>query len=256
MQDLYRQYRDRASFLTIYVKEAHPTDEWQMDSNEEEGVCYPQPVTLDDRVAIARDFVESCAYEIPIAIDPPDNPANELYAGWPERFYIVDETGTIAYKGKTGPFGYYPEEVAAWLVKRFPPAVALPSEVSAERIAKEPLSVRAVEYADSHERWRITIDPSSRATIGRGSSSRSFQLDPDDALALRRAIAEEGFFSWKEASCLPSVEGRTRSIVIGLGDTSKVVTLYSVYVYEGEDSTSVKRFEKLWEQLRGLDPGP
>jgi len=89
-----------------------------MDSNEEEGVCYPQPITLDDRVAIARDFVESCAYEIPIAIDPPANPANEVYAGWPERFYIVDEHGLIAYKGKTGPFGFEPDEVDAWLAAR------------------------------------------------------------------------------------------------------------------------------------------
>jgi hypothetical protein len=32
----------------------------------------------------------------------------------------VDESGTIVYKGKPGPFGYHPEEVEAWLSKRFP----------------------------------------------------------------------------------------------------------------------------------------
>jgi hypothetical protein len=47
------------------------------------------------------------------------NPADGIYAGWPERLYIVDEHGIIAYKGKTGPFGYHPEEVEAWLAKRF-----------------------------------------------------------------------------------------------------------------------------------------
>jgi hypothetical protein len=51
-------------------------------------------------------------------VDPISNPANELYAGWPERFYIIDETGRIAYKGEPGPFGYKPEQVEEWLAKR------------------------------------------------------------------------------------------------------------------------------------------
>jgi hypothetical protein len=49
-----------------------------------------------------------------------DNRANALYAGWPERFYIVDEKGTVAFKGKPGPSGFHPEEVEGWLAKRFP----------------------------------------------------------------------------------------------------------------------------------------
>jgi hypothetical protein len=49
-----------------------------------------------------------------------ENDANPLYAGWPERFYIVDERGIIVYKGKPGPFGYHPEEVESRLARRFP----------------------------------------------------------------------------------------------------------------------------------------
>jgi type I thyroxine 5'-deiodinase len=119
---MYRRYGDRARFLTIYIKEAHPEDEWQMTANEKEDVCYPQPKTLEQRVRIAKDFVRRFHYEIPLAVDRMDNRADQLYAGWPERFYIVDEQGAIAYKGKTGPFGYHPEEVEAWLAKRFPPS--------------------------------------------------------------------------------------------------------------------------------------
>lgn len=114
-----RRYRDRANFLTLYIKEAHPEDEWQMDANEKEDVCYPQPKTLAARVAIANDFSERFHYEVPLAVDPMDNRANEAYAGWPERFYIVDERGTIVFKGKPGPFGFKPEEVESWLAKRF-----------------------------------------------------------------------------------------------------------------------------------------
>lgn len=103
------------SFLTVYIKEAHPLDEWQMDSNEKDNVCYPQPKSTADRVRIANDFVKRFHYEIPIAVDPIDNLANAAYAGWPERLYVLDEQGVIVYKGKPGPFGYHPEEVADWL---------------------------------------------------------------------------------------------------------------------------------------------
>ena len=95
-----------------------------MDSNakDRDNVCYKQPMTTAERVAIANDFVKRFHFEIPLAVDPIENPANALYAGWPERFYIVDEKGVIAFKGKTGPFGYHPEEVEAWLASRFPSA--------------------------------------------------------------------------------------------------------------------------------------
>lgn len=113
-------YGGRAEFLTVYIKEAHPEDEWQMDSNEEEGVCYPQPKTMAQRLAIANDFATRYRYPLPLAVDGIENTAERLYAGWPERFYIIDEQGLIAYKGEPGPFGFHPEEVEAWLAQRFP----------------------------------------------------------------------------------------------------------------------------------------
>jgi len=119
VQALYRKYGDRAHFLTVYIKEAHPEDEWQMDANEKESVCYPQPKTTAERVAIAGDFVKRFHWEVPLSVDPIENPANAAYAGWPERFYVVDEKGVIVYKGKPGPFGYHPEEVQEWLASRF-----------------------------------------------------------------------------------------------------------------------------------------
>ena len=110
-----RTYGDRADFVTIYIKEAHPTDEWQMDSNVKENVCYPQPKNTRQRVAIANDFVRRFDYPIPLLVDSTENEAEIAYAGWPERFYIVDRRGIIVYKGEPGPFGFHPEEVEAWL---------------------------------------------------------------------------------------------------------------------------------------------
>jgi hypothetical protein len=35
---IYNDYKDHADFLTVYVREAHPTDEWQMKSNVKDDV--------------------------------------------------------------------------------------------------------------------------------------------------------------------------------------------------------------------------
>ena len=47
-----------------------------MTSNEKEGVCYPQPKSLAQRVAIANDFTRRFHYEIPMVVDRMDNGAN------------------------------------------------------------------------------------------------------------------------------------------------------------------------------------
>ena len=82
-----------------------------MESNVEDDVCYPQPKTTEQRVAIARDFVQRFGYPIPLLVDEIENSANATYAGWPERLYVIDEGGVIVYKGAPGPFGFKPAEL-------------------------------------------------------------------------------------------------------------------------------------------------
>jgi type I thyroxine 5'-deiodinase len=102
-----------------------------MKSNVKEDVCYAQPKTLVQRVAIANDFVQRLKYPIPFGIDDMSNAANDAYSAWPERIYIIDESGRIAYVGGMGPFNYHPEEARAWLAAKFgevaPPAPVTPS---------------------------------------------------------------------------------------------------------------------------------
>jgi hypothetical protein len=103
-----------------------------MQSNVDQNICYPQPKTFPQRVAIANDFVTRFHFPLPIAIDGMDNRADHLYAAWPERIYIIDESGRIVYRGGLGPFNYHPEEARAWLEKRFgPPARTAPMNSAA-----------------------------------------------------------------------------------------------------------------------------
>ena len=92
-----------------------------MASNEKEhdDVCYAQPKNINDRVAIANDFTRRYKYSVPFGIDEMSNSANDAYAAWPERLYVIDENGHISYKGGNGPFHYDPKEVRAWLAQRY-----------------------------------------------------------------------------------------------------------------------------------------
>jgi len=101
------------------VREAHPTDEWQMKSNVKDDVCYAQPKNLEQRVIIANDFIKRYKYPVPFGIDDMSNNAEGAYSAWPERLYVVDENGKISYKGGNGPFKYDPKEVRAWLAARY-----------------------------------------------------------------------------------------------------------------------------------------
>ena len=131
---IYNDYKDHADFLTVYVREAHPTDGWQMKSNVKDDVCYAQPKTLEQRVAIAKDFTARYKFPLPFGIDEMGNAADAAYAAWPERLYVIDETGHVAYRGGMGPFNYKPADVRDWLAAKYgavkheaPTAAATPS---------------------------------------------------------------------------------------------------------------------------------
>ena len=91
----------------------------KQNGKDKDDVCYAQPKTLEQRVAIANDFTKRYKYSVPFGIDEMSNAANDAYAAWPERLYILDENGRVAYKGGNGPFKYDPKEVRAWLAGRY-----------------------------------------------------------------------------------------------------------------------------------------
>jgi hypothetical protein len=107
---LYDVHKDRANFLTVYIAEAHPEDEWQMDSNVEEKIVFKQPRLLEERREAAKILVERLKCRLPVAIDGMDNGADVAFAAWPERIYIIGSDGRVAYKGGMGPFEFDVEE--------------------------------------------------------------------------------------------------------------------------------------------------
>lgn len=93
----------------MYISEAHPEDEWQMESNREEQIVFKQPTTFAERQVLAKVLVERLKFRLPLAIDGMDNAADKAFAAWPERIYILGQGGRVLYKGGMGPFGFKPE---------------------------------------------------------------------------------------------------------------------------------------------------
>ena len=111
LNKLYRDYRDRASFYVVYIQEAHPIDSWQVEDNVKDDVLVASTMTKEDRVAAAGMCMTKLAIELPALIDEVDNKVEQAYTGWPDRLYVIDRDGRIAYKSAAGPFGFKPAEV-------------------------------------------------------------------------------------------------------------------------------------------------
>ena len=111
LNKLYRDYRDRAAFHVVYIQEAHPIDAWQDDDNLKDDVLVKSTTTEEERAEIAGICLAKLSIELPALIDDPDNRVERAYTGWPDRLYVIDRDGRIAYKSAAGPFGFKPAAV-------------------------------------------------------------------------------------------------------------------------------------------------
>jgi type I thyroxine 5'-deiodinase len=115
IEKIRKDFEDRVELALVYIKEAHPGDEWQMDSNLESDVVFDQPKTFEARTDLARTFVDQMEVETETFVDDIRNTAMACYAAWPERIYVIDREGRILYKGGVGPFYFKPEELREFL---------------------------------------------------------------------------------------------------------------------------------------------
>jgi alkyl hydroperoxide reductase subunit AhpC len=116
IEKLYRRYKDRATFVMVYVREAHPTDGWRMDSNDRLGVATAQPRTYDERADVARTCGRLLGLGFPMLVDRIDDLAGNRYSGMPGRLYVIDRQGKVAFKSGRGPYLFKPAELEHSLI--------------------------------------------------------------------------------------------------------------------------------------------
>jgi thiol-disulfide isomerase/thioredoxin len=116
LDSIYQRYKGDAAFLMVYVREAHPTDGWVMESNTRVGVKVAQPTTLGERVKVCDQFCQKLKPSMPVVVDEIGDPAGNAYSGMPGRLYVIDPLGKVAYKSGRGPFGFRAGELEQALV--------------------------------------------------------------------------------------------------------------------------------------------
>ena len=105
------------AFLVVYILEAHPSDVWQMESNIRDKVVFASPKSEEERAFVAGACVRKLGIKFPAVMDEFGNATETTYTAWPDRIYLIDTKGRVAYKSKPGPFGFKPQELSAALVQ-------------------------------------------------------------------------------------------------------------------------------------------
>ena len=106
LNELFAEYKDRVRFYIVYIREAHPSDGWQVPSNLMENIIYAEPTTDEERTEVASACQIDLDLHMPMLVDGIDNDIDKKYVGLPMRLFLVDGEGKIAYAGDKGPFGW------------------------------------------------------------------------------------------------------------------------------------------------------
>tara|TARA_Y100001934_G_scaffold164590_1_gene196035 strand:+ start:806 stop:1171 length:366 start_codon:yes stop_codon:yes gene_type:complete len=99
LQKNYEQFKDRADFWWVYIREAHPTD----SARPARHVQIEQPKTFLRRQEIAGQCSAGLDLKIPCVVDDMEDTVARAYAAFPDRLYILGTDSRIAYQGGRGP---------------------------------------------------------------------------------------------------------------------------------------------------------
>jgi len=108
------------AFYVVYIEEAHPIDAWQDDDNIKAGISLHSTRTLSERCSVAGTCLTRLGIAFPAVVDDLANSTERAYTAWPDRLYVIDRDGRVAYKSKPGPYGFKPEQVSQTLGRLFP----------------------------------------------------------------------------------------------------------------------------------------
>jgi hypothetical protein len=87
-----------------------------MESNDRVGVAVAQPKSNFQRVEVATQCHDLLEMSMPVLVDGIDDRVGHAYSGMPDRLYIIDREGKVAFKSGRGPFWFNPAEMEQALI--------------------------------------------------------------------------------------------------------------------------------------------
>jgi len=110
---LREKFSAGVDFVTIYISEAHPTEQglkW-------ENYGLRQHQAMEEKIDAAKILRKEAGKALegcPILVDGMEQEAERKYSGLPERLYVLMD-GKIVYAGEMGPMGYSVDDLDAFL---------------------------------------------------------------------------------------------------------------------------------------------
>ena len=98
-------------FIGVYVREAHAADGWWPQAEGATGCNVKQAKNLEERVESCRLSCRTLHAKMPVVVDTMDDQVGHAYSGMPDRLYVIDKEGRVAFKAGRGPFGFRPLEM-------------------------------------------------------------------------------------------------------------------------------------------------
>ena len=113
LDELAKKHGERMHFLCVYIKEAHPIDGSQSPANIDDEVLFTQPTSADERADIAAVCMLRYNFSFPMVLDNMTNEVEDKYVAMPERLYVLDADGRVAWQGGLGPHYFDPDGFVA-----------------------------------------------------------------------------------------------------------------------------------------------
>ena len=113
LHDLYDKYLYAVQFLVVYIREAHPEDGWVIGSNRDQGIAFDDPTNDEERLEAATACALRLKIRMPVVVDEIDDKIASAYGALPDRLYLIDSDGNVAFQGEQGPWGFSPPDLEA-----------------------------------------------------------------------------------------------------------------------------------------------
>lgn len=113
LNSIASQFAAFATFVFVYIEEAHACDEWPINQLEEE---ISRHRTLAERRRAAQRFIHAFPLHpaFNVLLDTMDNSFNKTFASWPFRFWVVSD-GKIALKPQPANASYDVSDLGRFL---------------------------------------------------------------------------------------------------------------------------------------------
>ena len=95
LEELYKEYGDKAHFAFVYMKDAHPSPDASVEIDGEK-VQLAQPKSLSHRLDLAKHLIRETGLTLPIYIDDMKGSARKAYAGFHLAAYVINTDGKLA----------------------------------------------------------------------------------------------------------------------------------------------------------------